>query len=149
MYHFDERGYVPAQLAATVICSRTGPPRSLEQRTIRRSELAVDPRGDAGALGLQMTKLGANEIVFTSNLELLVAQSHVVNYYRSSGEPGANLAIMRYPGEWKLAGGGQEQGEDLMETALRELQEEYLVSDAALVHGGYMMRPLGARQTRR
>ena len=32
---------------------------------------------------------------------------------------------------------------------LRELQEEYLVSDAALARGGYLLRPLGARQTRR
>jgi hypothetical protein len=93
MYRFDENGYVPAALAATVICIRQvrktpgwprswanfrllslyshwnawanlqdrlgrrntlfslqGPPRSLEERTIRADDLALDPQGLGGAL---------------------------------------------------------------------------------------------------
>jgi hypothetical protein len=96
---------------------------------------------------MTMASNGTGAFVFTSNLELLVAQvsktkslqlqpfivvlpqgcmprptcivwanlipfslqSNVVNYYRTAdpSEP----AVMRYPGEWKLAGGGTEQGE--------------------------------------
>jgi len=146
-YQFDEKGYVPAALAATVICVRQGPVRSLEQRTIRAADLSLDPQGLGGALAMTMTASGTGEFVFTSNLELLVAQSNVVNYYRTADA--ADLATMRYPGEWKLAGGGIEAGETLEQTALRELQEEYLVSDAEVSGGGgYTLRPLGARQTR-
>lgn len=97
-YEFDPKGYVPAALAATVICVRQGPARSLEQRTIRAADLALDPQGLGGALARMMASSGAGEFVFTSNLELLVAQSNVKNYYRTTDQ--ANLAVMRYPGEW-------------------------------------------------
>ena len=140
-YQFDERGYVPATLAATIICvRRAAQPRSLAQRTIRREELVVDAQGEAGALGTMLKE--KDSLVFESHLELLVAQSTVVNYYRSTDPD--DLELMRYAGEWKLAGGGQEEGETLEQTAVRELREEYRIQGEPEV----ALRPLGARQTR-
>lgn len=71
--------------------------------------------------------------------EVLVGQSHVRNWYRSTAP--SDVVLMRYGGEFKLPGGVQdEQDPTLRHTALRELREEFLLpadeSQAGGVHDG-------------
>lgn len=72
-----------------------------------------------------------SELSFSSGWQVLLGQSQVQNWVRS--ERGRPVA-MRYGGEWKFPGGRQEVGEELEQTALRELAEEFGVqaSDAML-----------------
>jgi 8-oxo-dGTP pyrophosphatase MutT (NUDIX family) len=62
-----------------------------------------------------------NTASFTSGWEVLMGQSEVLNWMRSSSD---TRAQMRYGGEYKFAGGSQDEGETIVETAVRELEEE-------------------------
>jgi len=66
----------------------------------------------------------ADSVSFSSGWEMLLGQGEVQNWVRSS--PG-KAEHMRYPGEWKFAGGVLEPGESPEEAAVRELQEEFMV----------------------
>lgn len=57
-------------------------------------------------------------------LQVLLGQNMVKNWLRSTEE---STVIMRYPGEWKFPGGGRDHDEKLVDTARRELEEEFLV----------------------
>ena len=63
------------------------------------------------------------EICFESGWEVLLGQSEVVNWLKTTPK---KLATMRYAGEWKLAGGNVGENESIMDAAFRELQEEFI-----------------------
>jgi 8-oxo-dGTP pyrophosphatase MutT (NUDIX family) len=59
-----------------------------------------------------------------SKWQVLLGQNEVKNWLRSSE---TSNVIMRYPGEWKFPGGAVEDADlSLRETAVRELQEEFI-----------------------
>ena len=84
-------------------------------------------------------------IRFDSGWEVLVGQAEVVNFLKSSP---SKLSIMRYAGEWKLAGGNVDDGEDVHECALRELHEEFLAPLGWPVPQNALLRPFVTKQTR-
>ena len=89
--------------------------------------------GDRGALSLH------------SEWELLMAQNEVVNWMRSSE---AALKTMRYPGEFKFAGGNIEPGETPEQAARRELEEELLEPCGLALPASAVLRPFCVKQTR-
>jgi len=82
---------------------------------------------------------------FESGWEVLLGQGEVVNWLRSTQE---KLATMRYPGEWKLAGGNVEPGDTVDATAHRELSEEFLAPLGLELPSGAKLRPFVTKQTR-
>jgi len=86
------------------------------------------------------------EFCFESGFEVLMGQAEVINWMRTKPE---KLVLMRYPGEYKLAGGNLDPGETLEQAAIRELKEEFLdpaetqVPDAEII-----LRPFSVKQTR-
>jgi 8-oxo-dGTP pyrophosphatase MutT (NUDIX family) len=84
----------------------------------------------------------SNAASFTSGWEILMGQSEVLNWLRSTKS--APRAQMRYGGEFKFAGGSQDGNESIVETAVRELEEEFLLN----VPHGAKLRFLSVRQTR-
>lgn len=140
IYTFDDAGRIPFVLAATVVCLRR---QARPAVSLKDSDLATNARGERGSLSLAMHD---GELVFSSGFQVLVGQSHVVNYLKSNSLDMAEVAFMRYPGEWLLPGGSLDpaDGEDLLRTAIRELQEEFLLE----VPRDAEVRPFSARQTR-
>ena len=64
-----------------------------------------------------------SERTFSNGWELLLGQSECQNYLRSTP---TSTSIMRYPGEYKFAGGAVDTNESLEAAARRELEEEFL-----------------------
>lgn len=86
------------------------------------------------------------DFAFTNGWEVLVGQSEVINYLKSTPQ---KLKTMRYGGEYKLAGGNVDPGESLEECAKRELQEEFLRPLKQLVaKEDICLRPFNVKQTR-
>mmetsp|Transcript_95886 Transcript_95886/g.286215 ORF Transcript_95886/g.286215 Transcript_95886/m.286215 type:complete len:357 (-) Transcript_95886:103-1173(-) len=144
-YTFDELGRVPFVVSATVICLRQRPGfREADpvhgHALLREAELASDRFGGKGALPELMRD---GQLVFRSGWQVLVGQSTVVNYMKSTS---SRKAMMRFPGEWLLAGGARDPSDaSLRHTAVRELEEEFLI---AIPPDGFIF-PFNARQTRR
>jgi 8-oxo-dGTP pyrophosphatase MutT (NUDIX family) len=109
--------------AATVLCLRRNPNPS--QRTLRASDYSLTPEANK--------QLGNFAYQFGSGLQVLMGQSEVVNWVRSSPE---SLVIMRYAGEYKFAGGSKDEAETLTDTARRELSEEFTIEvpPSAVIH---------------
>ena len=106
--------------SATVICLRR---RETVQNSVEQIALK-----DINQSLLSDRYEGDDTVVpsaFDSGFEVLMGQSEVVNWIRSSPQ---QLKVMRYAGEFKFAGGLQEEGENFEETARREFEEEFLTS---------------------
>lgn len=108
--------------AATVICVR----RSIADRPFEppllRKDLCEDPTEKSERTGLLFGSSDAATI--SSTWEVLLGQGEVQNWMRSTPE---QTAAMRYPGEWKFAGGTMDADETPEQAARRELEEEFLV----------------------
>ncbi|KAL1512425.1 hypothetical protein AB1Y20_005681 [Prymnesium parvum] len=95
-------------------------PESLEPSGLGGAPLPSSPlREGAGIILLRSPPDGGGE------LQLLIGQYEVVNALRSERD---KAVLMRFPGEWHMPGGAKRQA-DLgpLQTACRELQEEFLV----------------------
>jgi len=139
---FEVRGTITVQDSATVICARRHPVGAVHYLSTADcgGEDSNNPFLD-GIFGAE------GRIAFRSEWEVLVGQSEVVNFLRSTPE---KLALMRYAGEWKLAGGNVDGGEAVADAARRELQEEFLdpLGLARLPVPEYTLRPFVTKQTR-
>jgi len=87
----------------------------------------------------------AGRITFESEWEVLLGQGEVVNWLRTTPE---KTVTMRYPGEWKLAGGNVDEGEDVAAAALRELTEEFLAPLQVTLPQSAVIWPFVTKQTR-
>ncbi|CAE7167733.1 KIF13B [Symbiodinium necroappetens] len=81
---------------------------------------------------------------FHSKWEILMGQGEVQNWMKST--PGHDVQ-MRYPGEWKFAGGVVDADETPEEAARRELEEEFQVP-VALTKATCKLRLMSIKQTR-
>lgn len=66
---------------------------------------------------------GRDSILFECGWEVLMGQAEVKNWITSTQE---KSRVMRYPGEYRFAGGTVDEGESVLETGRRELAEEFL-----------------------
>lgn len=85
------------------------------------------------------------ELVFDGQWEVLMGQSEVINWLRTTPN---KFASMRYAGEWKLAGGNVDAGETIAHAAARELQEEFLEPLGFKLPKTAVLRPFTVKQTR-
>ena len=138
--------------AATVVCLRRRPDGASRRRTELRlrdydfqkswtefgdvfSPRAADDdstgQGGTADNGLGGTNIRGHGvrpqggvIEFASDWQVLMGQAEVVNWIRtpSATDP---PSLMRYPGEYKFAGGGVDGSETLLGAARRELEEEF------------------------
>jgi len=128
--------------AANVVCLRRRPPGP-QPPVLERSALGApapghDSRADERLFGR------AEQLAFTGGWEVLLAQNEVQNWLRSAPQ---RPAVMRYPGEWKFAGGGLERDEAALAAVRRELEEELGVR-LPPEGQGCRLRLLCVRQTR-
>ena len=86
---------------ATVLCVRAS-----KHRSPSRILTAKDYVGSLELSAEASKQLGSFEWRFESGLQLLLGQSEVVNYVRSTSPE--KLSMMRYGGELKFAGGSKE-----------------------------------------
>eukprot|EP00041_Stephanoeca_diplocostata_P020837 m.474520 g.474520 ORF g.474520 m.474520 type:complete len:381 (-) comp21676_c0_seq2:785-1927(-) len=128
------------RIAATCICVRKSSSQCREQ-TLLKSEVQ-DPSESTIAEESKNTLVfgDSDHATFRSGWEVLMGQNEVVNWIRSTPQ---NTATMRYPGEWKYAGGGIEEGESPRMAAIRELEEEFDVK----IPKDAVLRLLSIRQT--
>lgn len=125
--------------AATVICVR----HTARPSYVQRKDLISPQTGEVPPFIEQF--LGGEESVeLTSGWEVLMGQSEIWNYMRSSQE---KLRTMAYAGEWKIFGGTPEAGESLEEAAVRELSEE-CSAPALLEEKCVSLIPFCVKQTR-
>lgn len=145
--------------AATVICLRHRGGSSAG-RGDRAPELLhrsrFQERSSSGGEGLlrppssSLDKIfaGLEALDFTSGWEVLLGQAECVNWLRSTGTTReSGLKVMRYPGEFRLAGGAVDAGESLHEAAQRELEEEFLRPAGLKLPVEAKLRPFGVKQT--
>lgn len=112
-------GVLKVKIAATVVCARV---REKAAQILRLRDVKKGKEGIAtdNRIGHLFGK--RSETSFTSNWELLMGQSEVQNYLRSSSD---SVSLMRHGGEYRFAGGVVDSGETLKEAASRELSEEF------------------------
>jgi 8-oxo-dGTP pyrophosphatase MutT (NUDIX family) len=92
-----------------------------------------------------LTFAGADAITFNSGWEILMGQTEIVNYMRSTE---SKVSTMRYAGEWKFAGGNVDANETVAECAKRELEEEFLRPVGLALPADAIVRPFTVKQTR-
>lgn len=151
---FEVRGELSVRSASTVICVRRS---SSDDEKAARS-LPREPRGFAqrfrAKYGEAMSNnpfltgyLGSDEeIEFEGGWEVLLGQNEVINWLRSKND---KITTMRYPGEYKLAGGNVDEGESLLEAAKRELSEEFLrPAETQVPPEDMILHPFSVKQTR-
>lgn len=104
--------------ASTVLVVRKIAGDDSEPHILRKEELGGNRAGPA----LQL--FDADGIMtFGSGWQVLMQQNEIINWMRSTPE---KLAPMRYPGEFKFAGGAIDAGETPLQCAKREFEEEML-----------------------
>ncbi|CAJ1341521.1 unnamed protein product [Effrenium voratum] len=131
--------------AATVVCIRRGEANAvlgMEEAT-RREGAYSGLKSDAAAR-IQILFGQAQQAQFHSSWQVLMGQAEVQNWMRST--PGQEVA-MRYPGEWKFAGGVVDPGETPQQAAMRELEEEFQIT-VALTEATCKLRLMSIKQTR-
>lgn len=132
--------------AATVICIRSkegiNAAISLEEAT--RNEAPVAELGSDASARIQILFGEKRRAFFHSNWEVLMGQGEVQNWMRSRPD---KEVPMRYPGEWKFAGGVVDADETPLQAAMRELEEEFQVP-TALTEATCKLRLLSVKQTR-
>lgn len=126
--------------SSTVICARRRPNAAVSAVKLSSSEF---PK----SLLLNIKELFRGKAyTFMNGWEVLVGQSEVINYLKSTPE---KLVTMRYGGEYKLAGGNVDSGESLLECAKRELDEEFLQPlKQEIQQKDVFLRPFNVKQTR-
>lgn len=87
---------------------------------------------------------GRDEVVFTSGWQVLMGQAEVKNWIRSDKD---KTVTMRYPGEFKFAGGKIDEGESIKEAGVRELAEEFLEPIGVKLPEDASIRPFLVKQT--
>lgn len=130
--------------SATVLCLRNTAPRT---SVLRRERLLPTQSSPRTATDGEVDKIfeGLNEIDFSSGWEVLLGQSECTNWVRSQSID--QLKTMRYPGEYKFAGGNLEHGEDVFSAARRELEEEFLQPAGVALPKDAVIRPFNLKQT--
>ena len=88
---------------------------------------------------------GEDALEFSSGWEVLMTQNEVVNWLRSTPD---KIVTMRYPGEYKFAGGNVEDNETTLAAAKRELDEELLTPCQISLPDSAVFRPFAVKQTR-
>jgi len=101
---FRFQGTLSVSDAATVMCLRQRKHSRLNE-TIRSGDFRTNFANFFES---------ANSLTFESGWEVLMGQSEVQNWMRSTRD---KSAVMRYPGEWKLAGGVVDDGERIADAA--------------------------------
>lgn len=123
--------------AATVLCIR------MAATAPSRRTLAATSYTGGRALSVESSKQFQDfKWDFDSGIQLLMGQSEVVNWVRSTAPD--NLAFMRYGGEFKFAGGSKDPGESIEETARRELSEEFMTE----IPASAILRPFRVNSTK-
>lgn len=116
------------RMASTVVCIRkaqsTAVPVPLFKKEATGGGQAWAGAGGDGPARLEIVFGDSDSVNFPSGWEVLLGQNEVQNWVRSS--PG-KVEAMRYPGEWKFAGGLIEPGETPEDAARRELEEEFQI----------------------
>mmetsp|Transcript_99698 Transcript_99698/g.321162 ORF Transcript_99698/g.321162 Transcript_99698/m.321162 type:complete len:136 (-) Transcript_99698:12-419(-) len=111
------------RVAATVICIRRArratAPLTKEEAT--GGERAWEGAGGDGPSRINLVFGRSDSASFEAGWETLLGQGECQNWVRSSPD---KLEAMRYPGEWKFAGGAVEPGETPEEAAKRELHSK-------------------------
>mmetsp|Transcript_10004 Transcript_10004/g.13088 ORF Transcript_10004/g.13088 Transcript_10004/m.13088 type:complete len:353 (-) Transcript_10004:52-1110(-) len=140
-------GRMTVRKSATVLCIR-------QRKDSQRQIVSKDTWGP-GAENHRLLKnlfIGKNgkamDYEFINGWEILVGQNEVINYLKSTP---SKLVTMRYPGEFKLAGGNVDKGETLEDCAKRELGEEFLHPfglDNGISYDDIQLRLFSVKQTR-
>eukprot|EP00450_Noctiluca_scintillans_P009771 CAMPEP_0194485630 /NCGR_PEP_ID=MMETSP0253-20130528/6567_1 /TAXON_ID=2966 /ORGANISM="Noctiluca scintillans" /LENGTH=336 /DNA_ID=CAMNT_0039325629 /DNA_START=27 /DNA_END=1037 /DNA_ORIENTATION=- len=145
-YRFDPDGYVPYQLAATVVCLRRASNSAVGSLApIRLEDLAVDAAGTHGQFGIQVRDAHGGAMPMSGRREVLLGQAQVVNFLKTDSADA--LQVMRYPGEYRFPGGRVDEADaSPLAAARRELREEFLVDVA---DQDMTLRVLSATQTRK
>jgi hypothetical protein len=112
-------GTLRVKRAATVICVRPRPEceerryKSERRDTLNKWDCMGIPKGSSGSSSgtredadgrVNLLFGNKEERTFVSSWQVLMAQSEVVNWIRSSRE---QTSVMRYAGEWKVGGSKQ------------------------------------------
>lgn len=121
---------VRVRRAATVICVRRPKLQSAAEHVVTWKEaMGSSPWPPAVGADLdQQARVRAlfgearDRALLPATWEVLMGQNEVVNWLRSTPE---KQHLMRYPGEWKYAGGTVDPGETVEVAARRELEEEF------------------------
>jgi len=142
---FAVRGKLTVNKSATVICVRQRPGKYEDAQNF-----AEYFRAKYGTKALEhpflKTYLDGEGMGFMGGWEVLLGQSEVVNWLKSSRD---KLVIMRYPGEFKVAGGNVDPGETIEAAAKRELVEEFLRrAETQIPLDSIILRPFSVKQTR-
>lgn len=132
--------------AATVICirSKEGSNAALSLEEATRNEAPDPALGSDASARMQILFGDKRRALFHSNWEVLMGQGEVQNWIRSRPD---QEVPMRYPGEWKFAGGVVDGDETPVQAAMRELEEEFQVK-VALTEATCKLRLLSVKQTR-
>eukprot|EP00435_Cladocopium_sp_Y103_P064316 s689_g26.t1 len=129
-----------------LLCVLTSPvppaPHGSEEAT--RNEAPVAELGSDASARIQILFGEKRRAFFHSNWEVLMGQGEVQNWMRSRPD---KEVPMRYPGEWKFAGGVVDADETPLQAAMRELEEEFQVP-IALTEATCKLRLLSVKQTR-
>lgn len=139
---FAVRGKLTVSDSATVLCVRRrqgGETLTLTPEDCGGAEPGSWIRGNKDIFGKEL------KLVFSSGWEVLMGQAEVMNWLKSSPD---KLSSMRYAGEWKLAGGNVDAGEEISAAARRELSEEFLAPLGISVPATAKLRPFVTKQTR-
>jgi len=148
---FEVRGKLTVRNSSTVICVRQREPNDevLEEREqgfVSRFKSKFGVQDGSGRSPFVESYLTDSDFEFTSNWEVLLGQSEVINWLKSTPE---KLSVMRYAGEFKLAGGNVDKGETVEAAAKRELAEEFLrPAETQVPPEEIKLRPFSVKQTR-
>ena len=138
---------VPASIVLAL--RRSSSPRPTARRIPFDSAAVSSCHDDDDGRSLKRA-MAEQPIEWRSDIELLLGQNVVRNWLSSSDVD--DVALARYPGEWKFIGGATEPVDagDLERTAKRELTEELLLETQAELDAveKLTMRPFGVKRTR-
>ena len=128
---FKIDGELLVEDSTTVICLRRAP------------DAGVPKKASSTPFGAAMFA-GRDDVEFTSGWQVLMGQAEVKNWMRSGRDTDVT---MRYPGEFKFAGGKVDEGESIREAGVRELAEEFLAPIGVQLPDDASIRPFLVKQT--
>ena len=141
---FTVVGKLKVQNSATVICLRRN--KNAPKYKLIKKEFMPKTKKNVPVLDNAVNSLFTtmDEIEFLDGWEVLMGQNEVVNWPRSTTE---KTATMRYPAEFKFAGGNLDENETWEDAARRELEEEYFLPMGTKLPSNAMLRPFCVKQT--